>query len=136
MSLHFEVHADEVIRELDRLARGPGAGETTFRLEAILTGAFAATQERVHVITGALKGGGHPVSGFDGETWTGEIAYPRDPGIFELARGNAPTLNHPEGEHYFLAPAYGTDEPIRQAILGFLGVGGEEPAGGGELWAR
>jgi hypothetical protein len=130
VTFSVEVHADEVIHELDRLARGPGAGPTTFRLEAIMLGAFTATQERVHVITGVLKGSGHPSSAFDGETWTGEIGYVRHPGIFELARGNRPTVNHPEGEHYFLGPAYDTDEPIRQAILGFLGLGGEEPAGG------
>jgi len=132
MSVSFEVDADAVIRELDRLARGPGAGETTFRLEAILVSAFAATQERVHVMTGVLKASGHPTSGFDGETWTGEIGFARHPGIFELARGDQPTLNHPEGGHYFLGPAYDTDEPVKQAILGFLGVEGEESAGGHE----
>lgn len=123
MSFYVDVDMSDVIQELDRLARGPGAGETTFRLEAILVSAFAATQEQVHVITGALKGSGHPTSQFDGETWTGEISYARHPGIFELARGNHPTKNHPEGGHYFLAAAYDTDHPIQEAILQFLGDG-------------
>lgn len=131
MTFSVEVDVTEVLHELDRLARGPGAGETTFRLESILVTAFAGTQERVHVITGVLKGSGHPTSQFDGETWTGEIGYARHPGIFELARGNHPTVNHPEGGHYFLGPAYDTDEPIKQAILGFLGLEGSEAAGGG-----
>jgi hypothetical protein len=121
VTVSITVDMDDVIHEIKRLADGPGAGETTFALERILLENFAQTQEQVHIITGMLKAGGHPSSSFDGDVWEGTIAYPRHPGIFELARGNHPTANHPEGGHYFFSSSY-EDTPARYeaAMLGFL----------------
>jgi hypothetical protein len=120
MTFHIEVDDDQVTHELSRLSRGPGADGTTFALEAIWLGAFAATQAHVHVLTGRLKATGHPRTEFDGERWEGFVGYVRHPGIFELARGDRPTRNHPEGGHYFLAPMFGTHDAMEQAVLGFL----------------
>lgn len=89
--------------ELDRLEKGP-AGEAIMRMESALLAGYMTTLERVHVLTGALKSSVHPSSEFAGDVWTGTIAAARYPGIFELARGNSPTSNHPEGGHYFLGP--------------------------------
>jgi hypothetical protein len=111
----------KVIHELDRLAAGPGHDGTTFRLEGIMLANFQQTQQVVHVITGHLKAEGHPSSSFDGDVWEGTISYPRHPGIFELARGNKPTLNHPEGGHYFFESSYrDTPDEYKDAVLGFL----------------
>jgi len=75
----------------------------------------------VHVITGHLKAEGRPSSSFSGDVWEGTIAYPRRPGIFELARGNSPTLNHPEGGHGFFRSSYEeTPDEYKDAVMGFL----------------
>jgi hypothetical protein len=121
MSASFTVDFSRVIHELDRLGAGPGGDGTTFRLEGIMLENFQQTQEDAHVITGHLKAEGHPSSSFDGDKWEGTISYPRKPGIFELARGNKPTLNHPEGGHYFFRSSYeDTPERYKDAIMGFL----------------
>lgn len=119
MTVRFTVDAEAAIRELHRLAYG--TAEVTPRFESILATAYAATQARVHVITGGLKASGHPTSEFDGHKWEGVIHYIRHPGIFELARGDHPTLNHPEGGHYFFSPAYDTPDEFKRAIEEFLG---------------
>ena len=64
---------------------------------------FADTQTRVHVETGVLKASGTKRSHNTETVWTGEIEYLRHPGVFELARGDAPTLFHPEGGHDFFS---------------------------------
>jgi len=121
MSVRFEVDFSQVIRELDRLSRGPGSDGTTFRLEGVMLRNFMETQEDVHVITGYLKSSGHPTSSFDGDRWEGTIRYARRPGIFELARHDQPTKNHPEGGHYFFSSSYEeTPEQYKAAVLGFL----------------
>jgi hypothetical protein len=121
VSVSFTVDFSQVIRELDRLGSGPGHGGTTFRLEGIMLANFQETQQAVHVITGHLKAEGHPSSSFDGDKWEGTISYPRKPGIFELARGNRPTQNHPEGGHYFFESSYEeTPQQYKDAITGFL----------------
>lgn len=120
MTFYVDVDMRDVIRELDRLAHGPGGDGTTFRFESIWLRGFAATQAKVHVLTGVLKSTGHPTTTYEGDRWSGEVDYTRHPGIFELARGNKPTLNHPEGGHYFLGPMYDTDEEMKQACLDFL----------------
>jgi hypothetical protein len=117
--------------ELDRLARGP-AGETTTAMESALMTGYALSEARVHVITGRLKASGHPSSEFDGATWDGQISFARYPGIFELARGDAPTANHPEGGHYFLDPGGPSFERgVRQAVWDWVtgGKGGPAPSG-------
>lgn len=120
--IEVEVDAAAVLAELDRLA-GPPDVE---KFEGILLSSFAATQEHVHVITGALKASGHPDSYFDGETWSGNLLYARHPGIYELARGDKPTQNHPEGDHFFFDPPEGSDvyrQLYEQAVLEHLGHG-------------
>lgn len=123
--------------ELDRLAVGP-VGETVLAMEAALMAGYVTTEARVHVITGYLKASGHPSSSFDGEQWEGEIDFARYPGIYELARGNSPTLNHPEGGHYFFDPG-GPDfeHAVRQAVWDFItdGRGGEAPPGDLGPWS-
>lgn len=117
--------------ELDRLAAGPVGGTMT-AMEAALIAGYITTEARVHVITGHLRGSGHPSSSYDGEEWTGEIDFARYPGIYELARGNSPTENHPEGGHYFFDPG-GPDfeRGVRQAVWDFVtdGEGGPAPSG-------
>lgn len=107
--------ATEVIRELDRLSSLPGP--ETRRFESILASSFTETQAAVHVITGQLKASGRPSSQSSDGSWTGTISYARHPGIFELARGNTPTMNHPEGGHGFFGPAYDTPKEYERAML-------------------
>lgn len=123
--------------ELDRLIKGP-VGETVLKMEAALLEGYAASEARAHVITGALKASGHPQSTFDGVTWDGEIDFIADPGIFELARGNQPTANHPEGGHYFFDPGGPLFlRGVRQAVWDFVtdGLGGEAPSGDLGPWS-
>jgi hypothetical protein len=79
----------------------PPGFKTIGRFEKDFALAFQAVQDGVHVITGDLKSSGVPRTHYDGDTWEGEIEYDEDPGIFELARGDEATANHPEGGHGF-----------------------------------
>lgn len=115
------VDAHDAIHELDRLARGPTP--IVGRFEGVLLESFAWTQADVHVDTGYLKASGHPVSSFDGVRWTGTLEYARHPGIFELARGNQPSLTHPEGGHYFFNRAYFTADAYEHIMEDFLDGG-------------
>lgn len=100
----FTVWLDGAGEHLDRLAAGPDM-RTIASMEAALLTGFSITERRVHVITGGLLASGHPQSSYDKFTWSGEIDYDRDPGIFELARGDRPTAEHPyPGRHYFFDP--------------------------------
>jgi hypothetical protein len=119
VTVRFTVDARRAIAELHRLAFGTASIVPEF--ESILATSYAATQAQVHVITGLLKASGHPTSQFDGETWEGVIHYARRPGIFELARGNQPTLNHPDGAHFFFDAAYHTADAYERAFEDFLG---------------
>jgi hypothetical protein len=119
--------------ELGRLAHGP-AGPTLLAMEAALAAGYITTEGRVHVITGFLKASGHPSSSFNGTEWEGEIDFARYPGIFELARGNSPTQNHPEGGHYFFDPGGPEFEAgVRQAVWDFVTDGGGGAAPSGDL---
>lgn len=123
--------------ELDRLAAWP-ATETLLAMEtALVTGAII-TEGRVHVITGFLKASGTTRSSASFDGWEGEIDYARYPGIYELARGNHPTRNHPEGGHYFFDPG-GPDfeRGVRQAVWDHVtnGKGGSAPSGGLGPWS-
>lgn len=133
MSVYFTVFLDGAGDELDRLARGPGM-KTIAEMEAALLGGYVITEERVHVITGELKASGHPESYFDQFTWSGQMNYDRHPGIFELARGNAPTRHHPfPGRHYFFDPGgHVFEKGVRQAFWDWVtdGRGGPAPDGG------
>ena len=133
MAEYFVVYLDGAGDELDRLARGPDA-RTISAMEAALMLGYAITEKRVHVITGALLASGHPQSSFDRYTWTGEMDYARDPGIFELARGDAATTYHPyPGRHYFFDPGgHEFESGVRQAFWNWVTdyKGGKAPSGG------
>jgi hypothetical protein len=111
-SVTIIIDAHDVLGELDRLAKGPTPVVEDF--EGVLLSSFSATQAHVHVITGGLKASGVPSSSFDGAVWSGTLSYARHPGIYELARGDMPTQNHPEGSHFFFDPPEGS-ETFRQA---------------------
>jgi hypothetical protein len=134
---YFAVYLDGAGDELDRLAAGPDL-RTIAAMEAALLVGFSMTEAKVHVITGALKASGHPASSFDKFTWSGEIDFARDPGIYELARGDSSTRYHPSpGGHYFFGPP-GTgggpvfERGVRQAFWDWVTdwKGGSAPSGG------
>jgi hypothetical protein len=133
MGEYFAVYLDGAGEELDRLARGPDA-RTIASMEASLLIGYSITEARVHVITGKLLASGHPESHFDEDTWTGVIDYDRNPGIFELARGDAATRYHPEpGRHYFFDPGgHFFESGVRQAFWDWVTdrKGGKAPSGG------
>jgi hypothetical protein len=91
------VGLQEMINELDRVTLKDRTYEVVGPLEQVLAEAFAATQMTVaspahpHVATyaptGNLMSSGRTHSDFDGRTWTGEIEYLADYGIYEQARG-------------------------------------------------
>jgi hypothetical protein len=123
--------------ELDRLIKGP-AGATLLEMEAALAAGALATEARVHIITGYLKGSGTTRSSASLDGWEGEIDYARHPGIFELWRNNWPTANHPSGGHYFFDPG-GPDfeRGVRQAVWDYVtdGSGGTAPSGDLGPWS-
>jgi hypothetical protein len=136
MPAYVVVDLDGAGDELDRLARGPGP-VTIGKWEGALMVAYAATEARVHVITGELLASGHPSSSFDLTSWTGEISFARDPGVFELARDDQPTRHH-AGGHYFFDPAGPLFEyEVRQAFWDWItdGRGGHAPSGGLGPWS-
>lgn len=119
--------------ELDRLAHGPGSS-TVMAMEAALLAGFTVSAAKVHVITGQLKASMTVASEFTADTWTGTMSAARNPGIFELARGNAPTKYHPyPGDHYFFGPG-GQDfeRAVRNAVWDWVtdGEGGPAPSEG------
>jgi hypothetical protein len=122
VSFRLTVDASRALAELDRLARGPDPG--TF--EVPLAAATAATASRVHKLTGRLAESGHPSSEMSEGRWEGTLAYARYPGIFELARGNRPTKNHPEGKHFFFDPG-GENylQGVRRALVAYVTDGDE-----------
>jgi hypothetical protein len=118
--------------ELDRLARGPDMRTIMAMETALLTG-YSLSEARAHVITGFLKASGHPSSSHDGGSWEGTISFARHPGIFELARADTPTENHPSGGHYLFDPGGPEFERgVRQALWDWVtdGKGGPAPSGG------
>lgn len=136
MGIHWEVDLYSRPRgagfELDRLEKGP-AGETVARMEASLVANTLAVEQRTHVITGYLKSTIRFDSSFEGDQWEGTMYGARYPGIYELARGDSPTLHHPApGHHNFFGP-YGPifEKDVRQAVYDFVtdGNGGEAPPG-------
>jgi hypothetical protein len=92
---------------LDKMLEGfeglilPPDYQTIGKFEATLAETFVAVDAKVHVLTGALKASGTTHTDYDGSTWSGSIEFAEHPGIFELARGDEPSLNHPEGGHAF-----------------------------------
>jgi hypothetical protein len=120
VSVRVTVDISDPDHELARLEAGPGAGHATMSLEGILARSFAATQFQVHVLSGGLKASGHPESEYDGAVWSGTLVYARHPGIFELARGDSPTANHPEGGHFFFDAAHRFNAEYKQAVADWL----------------
>jgi hypothetical protein len=123
--------------ELDRLIAGPGAG-TIAAMEGALAAGTVATEARAHVITGYLKSSVHASSSFGGDTWEGTIEAARDPGIFELWRGDTPTKYHPSGGHYFFDPGGPEFErAVRYAVWDWVtdGAGGPAPSEGLGPWS-
>jgi zinc transporter ZupT len=100
MSVRFTVDASAAIRELDRILAGPNVA----KMEAALAAGYMTADSHVHVITGRLKASGHIESSTSETSWKGTMGFARHPGIFELARGDAPTMNHPDGGHFFFDP--------------------------------
>jgi hypothetical protein len=105
----------EINRELDRLERSPIRAAAY--LDNVLYKGFAETQAAVHVITGSLKTSGKISTGFDGDTWKGEISYggaslgvnnPVTYAIYEKAR---------DGAHDFFTPLKALDSLFVKAIL-------------------
>jgi hypothetical protein len=100
-------------------------------LESIFLAKFQEVQAAVHVITGSLKGSGRTDTDYAEGVWKAEMVFggpaPGYPhgnvgyALAELARGNAPTLNHPEGGHYYYEPAYDMPELIIPVIEEWLG---------------
>lgn len=141
MSIHFEIELYGFPKaagpELDRLIAGPGL-DTLGRMEGALAEGTSATEARVHVITGYLKSTVHSSSDYAADVWEGTIEAARDPGIFELARGNMPTKYHPDGQHYFFDPGGPKFEhDVREAIWDWVtdGDGGPAPIEGLGPWS-
>jgi hypothetical protein len=130
---HFVLYLNGAGDELDRLSHGPD-NTTIARFEAALLKGYMITEERVHVITGELLASGHPSSNRDPGTWEGVISYARYPGIFELARGDAASAEHPyPGRHYFFDPGgHEFEKDVRQAFWDWVTdyKGGPAPDGG------
>lgn len=121
MSIHFKIDIDEVVQELDRLIQGPDLAE----FESAMLQGYLATADRVHVITGFLKGSGNTSSQTGTGSWKGTIGFARYPGIYELALGDVPTKNHPEGGHFFFDPGGELFTDLtKEALIAWL-TGGE-----------
>jgi len=132
MAVHWEVYLDGAGAELDRIAAGPDQ-RTIAAFETALVTGYALSEARAHVITGLLKASGHPSSHHSEGSWEGTISFAANPGIFELARADTPTGNHPEGGHYFFDPGGPTFERmVRQAFWDWItdGKGGAAPSEG------
>jgi hypothetical protein len=105
--LNVEIDAGEVVRELDRIAKGPGP-YTYMSFEDAFSEAFNIVHEDIHIETGSLFSTGKLDTRFEGDfVWEGTIRFggaapgmPRDPayyGVYELARG---------GDHFFFEAAH------------------------------
>lgn len=132
MPVHWDFYGAGVEAELDRISRGPDQRTIAAFETALLTG-YATSEARAHVITGRLKASGHPSSHHGEGSWEGTISFAGKPGIFELARGDKPTGNHPEGGHYFFDPGGPAFErAVRQAFWDWItgGKGGSAPSEG------
>lgn len=101
--------------EIGRLGGAPD--RAALALDIILHKGFAATQAKVHVITGSLKSSGRAETSNDGDTWRGEISYGgvsegvRNPvtyAIYEKAR---------DEDHDFFIPLKALDSLYVTAIL-------------------
>jgi hypothetical protein len=123
VGVKFSVDIDGPLAELDRLIEGPDLGA----FEEAMSAGLAASFEKVHVLTGHLKTTGRGITELGEGSWEGTMAFARHPGIFELARGDHPTRNHPEGGHFFFDPG-GEEylEAVKRALIAYVTDGQEE----------
>lgn len=100
----LRIHVDDGDQEAE-FARLLDMGAATTALERTLTVQFAATQQRVHVDTGSLRGSGEIDSDYVAGRWSGQITYggpspgfvndPVDYAVYEAARGGAHDFRRP-----------------------------------------
>jgi hypothetical protein len=118
--ISIERITNNIDREVNRLANGP-AFKDMMRFERVLIRQFAATQAKVHVITGSLKSSGRVASSHGSDKWEGEITYggrsagihnPVDYAEFERERDQS---------HDFLAPAEKMEHLYIHAMNEFFG---------------
>lgn len=111
---------DGIISAMDRASKSvPARVLERFERSWILLG--NEIRAKVHVQTERLKLSGRSSTHMIGDEWIGEIDYDADPGIFELARGDAPSVEHPEGEHFFFAPFDTFDVIMEKNMVEALG---------------
>lgn len=127
--VQFRSDWSDVLSELDRLDSMPD-GAMQARLNLVLSGAFFATQEAVHVDTSSLMGSGNAFSETNRDEWTGTVSY----GGASPGRINNP-VNYAEYErrrsgakdgtsHDFMAPFFLFHDRFQEAIRdGLDGVG-------------
>lgn len=90
----------DLIDQFDKLGRS-FSHEELLPFELVGKAMFEAVREKTHVETGKLRLSGRHDTHYAGDEWSVEIKFAARPGIFELARGDEPTANHPEGGHFF-----------------------------------
>lgn len=107
---------DKMTGDFEKLTHPPGF-EAIGRFEKTLAEAFVAVKAHVHVLTGGLLASGVTATSFDGGIWHGQIDFARDPGIFELARGDKPSAMHPDGGHFFFDAAEPFEDEWKRDML-------------------
>lgn len=110
---------DKMQGDFGKLAVPPGF-EAVGRFEKTLAECFVAVKAHVHVLTGGLLASGVTATHFDGAVWHGQIDFDRDPGIFELARGDTPSLDHPDGGHFFFDAAEPFEDEWQRDMLNYF----------------
>lgn len=145
MGVRIEMDASDALREIHRLAGGPGLDDV-HRFERVIIAQYQATQAVVHIITGSLRRSGKVDfdAGFTGHQWNGEVTYGGDaPGAvrgyvkyaryeqqraigganYRRARGWLPGTNiqgEANTDHDFMWPVAGFEPDYLEAMLAFL----------------
>jgi hypothetical protein len=118
--IRIEKLSNEIEREINRLAKGPQFDDM-IKFERVLISQFAATQAKVHVITGSLKSSGRVASSHSENRWEGTISYggksagihnPVDYAEFERER---------DASHDFFSPARSMESQYINAMNDFFG---------------
>lgn len=117
--ISIERYHDEVLAEVERLARGPSSVDL-LEFEIVLQDQYRATQAVVHKITRSLAMSGKMQSDIKGDKWEGEITYggpsygvhnPVDYAEYERER---------DGAHDFFRPLEGLSNGYVRAMEAFL----------------
>lgn len=95
---------DEMINAFDDMSKPGIPKRSGERLDAGFDAAFESVKRAIHG-EGYLKDSGRHSTHYIADMWIGEMRFARDPGIFELNRGDEPTDRHPEGGHFFFDAA-------------------------------